>query len=131
MNKLLSDDQLQTFMRQHRPVPPPPAPDLEEQLMNAIACNSQATDFNQLNLAIAKPHRTKRLQSWYIPSTIVAGLLITLSSFHLLIYSKELANANLEFFLETNWNDVTGDPTSNPGSNNSQTDWMLQTSSIR
>jgi len=61
---------------------------------------------------------------WLIPSTIAISLLITWSSSRV----PELANASLESFLETNWNDVTGDTATNPASNNLQNDWTLETS---
>jgi hypothetical protein len=136
MIHLPSDDQkLQAFLRQHRPVPPPAQPDLEEQFMQlitpkAIAFNPNTTH-KQTNLAIAKPKKLNRIrQLWLIPSTIAAGLLITWSSSRLLLPTTELANANLESFLETNWNDVIGDTATNPASNNLQNDWILETHPI-
>lgn len=124
MTKLSSDEQkLQAFMRQHRPVPPPASPDLEEQLMQAIAFNSNTTVNKPINLAIAKSQKPNRVrQRWLIPSTIAAGLLITWSSTRLLIPTSELANASLEAFLETNWNDVIGETAVNPALNNLQND---------
>lgn len=122
MSKQLSDEQrLQAFLRQHRPVPPPASPDLEAQLMKAITHSPQDTVSNQPKLAFAKPQKIIRRQLWLISSTIAAGILIVGSISHLLIPSPEVANANLEFFLETNWNEVIGDP----GNNNLPTDWML------
>jgi hypothetical protein len=130
MSKLPSNDQqLQVFLRKYRPEPPPPLPDLEEQLMLAISCTSKTTAHNQVNLSLTKTPKKIWCTLWLIPSTIAVGLLISWSSIQLLIPSPELANANLESFIETNWNDVTGDPPANP-MNNLQTDWMLQTNSI-
>ncbi len=132
MTKLPSDDQeLQAFLHQHRPVPPPAPPELEEQLMIAITLNNTTTN-KQLNLAIAKTKKPNRVkQFWVIPSSIAAGLLVTWSSLHLLLPATELANANLESFLETNWNDVTGDTAANSNNNNLQNDWILETQPIQ
>lgn len=132
MTKLPSDDQkLQAFLRQYRPVSPPARPDLEEQLMQVIAFNSQTTINKPTNLAIAKPQKPNLVrQLWLIPSTMAAGLLITWSSSHFLLTAPELASNNLEFFLETNWNDVTGETGANPSSNNLPNDWMLETQPI-
>lgn len=115
MTQLSSDDQkLQAFLRQHRPVPPPASPELEEQLMQAIAFDAKTTVDKQTNLALAKSQKPNQARLlWLIPSTIAASLLIIWSSSHLLIPAPELANASLESFLETNWNDVTGETTIN------------------
>lgn len=131
MTKLPSDDQeFQVFLHQHRPVPPPAPPELEKQLMIAITLNNTPTN-KQYNLAIVKTKKPNRVkQFWVIPSTIAAGLLATWSSSHLLLPATELANANLESFLETNWNDVTGDTAANL-TNNLQNDWILETQPIK
>jgi hypothetical protein len=124
MTQLSSDDQkLQAFLRQHRPVPPPASSELEEQLMQAIAFDAKTTDDRQTNLAFAKSQKPNQARLlWLIPSTIAASLVIIWSSSHLLIPAPELANASLESFLETNWNDVTGETTMNPAINNIQND---------
>ncbi|MEO8893698.1 MAG: hypothetical protein ABI417_19600 [Coleofasciculaceae cyanobacterium] len=131
MTKLPSDDQkLQAFLRQHRPVPPPATIDLEEQLMQAIAFNSNTTVNKQTNLVCVKPQKLNLVrQLWLIPSTIAACLLITSSS-HLFFTAPELANASLESFLETNWNDVTGETAANPARNNLLNDWILETKPV-
>lgn len=131
MTQLSSDDQkLQAFLRQNRPTPPPTTSDLEEQIMQAIACTNTTTN-KSTNLAIAKPQKPNRVrQLWLIPSTIAAGLLITSSSVRLLFPTPEASNASLESFLETNWNDVTGETANNPARNNLLNDWILETKSV-
>lgn len=129
MTQLPPDDkQLQEFLRKHCPTPPPAADDLEEQLMKAIA---QQTGDRQANLAntsqntkFVKPNRIRRM--WTGRSAIAAGLLMAMSGYHILMLSTDTArSANLDAFMENNWNEVVGD---RPASlhNTTPLDWMLE-----
>lgn len=115
MTKLPPDDQqLQKFLRRHRPIPPQATPDLEEQLMSRIAI-------------VRKPVR--ELQLWAIPSVIAAALLMAWSGYQALIISPD--SANLEVFLENNWNYVVGEqPLNLQISNTLENDLMLGMNAI-
>lgn len=114
MTQLPPDDkELKAFLHQHRPTPPPPNPELEAQLMIAITNNPHAQ----------KPIRRQRLLA--IASSLAASLLLVWSSSPFLITKPD--NASLEAFLESNWNDVTGQIATNTPSN-IQSDWMLEAS---
>ena len=64
MSKPSTDsDRLIHFLRQHRPVPPPTPPDLEDRIMNAIAVSPQLKTF-------------PKLRRWLIPSATIAAMLI-------------------------------------------------------
>ncbi len=117
MTPLPPDDELQAFLRQYRPTPPPALPELEEQLMIAIASGPHPQ----------QPVRVGR--RWAIPSAIAAGLLV-LSTSRLLMPSLELSNASTEAFLESNWNDLIGPPANTPN-NSPQTDWMFEASTAQ
>lgn len=90
-------DRLVDFLRQHRPVPPSPPPDLEERIMTAVAASPHAKTF---------PHR----RLWLIPSAIAGTLLIAWGSTNLHQQPKPSAAelASLEAFLENTWEDVGG-----------------------
>ncbi|HAA28817.1 MAG TPA: hypothetical protein DDW76_37790 [Cyanobacteria bacterium UBA11369] len=94
-------DRLVDFLRQHRQVPPSPAPDLEQRIMAAVAASPHTKTF---------PHR----RQWLIPSAIVASLLIAWGSTSLLMQPKPSAAelASIEAFLENTWEDF--EPTSEP-----------------
>jgi hypothetical protein len=129
MTQLPPDDkQWQEFLRKHRPTPPPAAANLEDQLMNAICVNSetgsQKGEPHFPNVTSRKPVRIWRL--WAVPSVIAAGLLMALTSSRLLIFSPDSSNASLEAFLETNWNEVVGDTSTNSSSNSVQADLILE-----
>lgn len=110
MNKLPPDDQqLPEFLRQYRPIPPEATPDLEDQLMSKI-------------VTARKPARKR--QMWAVPSMIVAGLLMVFGGYYTLILASD--SANLEAFLESNWNDVLGERTISLQSSNVSGDWMQQ-----
>lgn len=116
MTQLPPDDrQWQEFLRKHRPVPPPAAADLEEQLMNAIERSPQTASSRRL---------------WAVPSALAASLLMAWSGYRTLIPSPALStnSASLEAFLENNWNDVLGETPAPVGSPNNtiQSDWMLE-----
>lgn len=88
-------DRLVHFLQQHRPIPPSPAPDLEQRIITAAVASPQT--------------RTLTYQRfWLIPSVMAASLLIAWGSISLLMHpipnAAELAS--LEKFIENNWDDV-------------------------
>ena len=112
MTRLPPDDKAwQEFLRQHRPEPPAAPADLEEQLMKAVE-KSQPPELNQ--------------QIWAVPPAIVAGLLMLWSGYRALVFFPEPANsANLEIFLENNWNGVVGETSVRTHNNTTEVDWVL------
>lgn len=97
------EQQLQEFLRKHPPTPPPAAPDLEEQLMKAVAESPQIS-----------------VRLWTLPPALVAGLLMILSSYRFLIPIPEPSKAvSIEAFFQDNWNEVMKEtPSSLPHNNN-------------
>lgn len=109
MTQLPPDDrQWKEFLRQHRPVPPPAAPELEERLMQAIE----------------KSPIHRRL--WAVPPALAAGLLMAWSGYRTMIPLPAASNsATLEAFLENNWNSVVGDTLPNSHTSITPDDWMV------
>ena len=112
MTHLPPDDrQWQEFLHKYRPTPPPPAADLEEQLMKSIN-KSQPPVLNQ--------------RLWALPPALAAGLLMAWSGYRLLIPLPDFSNsASLEAFLQDNWNNVVGEKPANSHSNTAQADLIL------
>ena len=99
-----ADRPLTEFLQQHRLPAPPAAPELEDRLMAAI-------DRAQ------KPQRSRsRPVVWLIPPAIAAGLVATLLGYHTLAPAQLTASetANLEAFLETNWQSAVTDAPEDP-----------------
>ncbi|MBW4493679.1 MAG: hypothetical protein KME26_11455 [Oscillatoria princeps RMCB-10] len=95
----IDDQPLVTFLRQHRPAPPPPAPDLEERILAAVANEP----------AHVRQYRHRRL--WIVPPAIAAGVLIAIAGHRLLTPARPSPAeiANLEAFLLTNWDGTVSD----------------------
>lgn len=116
MTQLPPDDkQWQEFLRKHCPTPPPPAVDLEEQLMSAIKTTEPVIN----------------RQPWALPSAIAASLLMAWSGYRILIPLPRSYNASLEAFLENNWNEVVRETSETSQSNSSQVDWILEASAAK
>ncbi|HEY9672362.1 MAG TPA: hypothetical protein V6D11_13020 [Waterburya sp.] len=114
MTELPPDDQQwQEFLRKHRPTPPPEPPDREEQLFKAMEESPQ-------------PVSVQRLWAW--PPALIAGLLMVLSSYRVLIPSPEPTHSTtLEAFVQDNWNEVVGETSPSIQSNPIvQVDWQLE-----
>lgn len=98
--KPFEDDQpLVDFLRQHHPVVPPAAPDLESQILAMV---------NQPQpLAKVIPLRRSRVRPWFLPAGALAtaGLMAGLISYRVLtpvpVNYAELTR--LEAFMESNW----------------------------
>ena len=114
MTHLPPDDrQWQEFLHKHRPIPPPEADDLEEQLMNAVEKSPQ-------------PSISQRFLPW--PPALVAGLVMLLSGYRLLISVPQSSqSAPVEAFLQDNWNEVVGDTSRSVQTHNVvQVDWQFE-----
>ncbi len=99
------DNQLQVFLQAHRVVPPPPATDLEDQIMAAITTESPSvSNSNQGGIQAWLPHLV-----WLsVASTAIVG-----ASLQWMLPSRSYQMAELselELFLESTWLGVTADP---------------------
>jgi hypothetical protein len=128
MSKFSKDDEpLVEFLRQNSPDVPPPAPNLEEQIMAAIEQESSSTEkTRQLS------NRSRRL--WLVPPVlgklsagIAAGLLMTWTGYRVLIPATNTVDTpSLEAFVENNWDGIVGE-IPREQSEGSESDWWLQT----
>lgn len=108
------DKRLVEFLRQHRGHVPPSAPDLESQIMQAVAS--------------APPQGRRKI--WLLPSAIVASLLVTWAGYRVLVpHTASTASTNtaeLEAFLATNWDSVVaGETPASSSSQDAEADWLL------
>lgn len=88
MNNPHDDHHLVDFLRQHRPTPPPVAPDLEEQIF-------LATNYN--------PPKSPR--QWLLPSALAASLFAMWGVYHIFLPPRSVQTAsNLDAFVANNWN---------------------------
>jgi hypothetical protein len=112
MTQLPPDDkQWKEFLQQYRPAPPPTPDGFEERLMKAVD---------------QSPHPLLSRRLWALPPALVAGLLMAWSGYRTLVPISEPSNsANVETFLEDNWNGVVGETLVSSQSNSTQTDWLL------
>jgi ferric-dicitrate binding protein FerR (iron transport regulator) len=80
------DHDLVSFLRQHRSNPPPAAPDLEDQILQAL------------------PARSRR-HLWIVPSAIAASLVGAIVSYQVLRPTppEPVDTASIESFMESNW----------------------------
>jgi hypothetical protein len=111
------DEEWQEFLHKHRPIPPPAPFDLEDQLMKAVEKSPQ-------------PSINQRLLP--CPPALIAGLLMLLSSYRLLIAAPESSRANVETFLQDSWNEVVGDTSPQLQTHDVvQVNWQLETNGAR
>lgn len=93
------DRALAEFLRSHRPLPPPPAPDLEARILAEIA--------------VAPPPRSLWGNPWQRTGAL-AALLATLLAIGTGLYLRDRASAmalaELETFMETSWQGTVGKP---------------------
>ena len=96
MTQFSQDDRLVKFLRQHTSNAPPAAPDLEQQIMKAVAASPQQS-------ALVR-------RQWIVPSAIAAGVLISWTCYRALTPAKPTAAevAGLETFMESNWDGALG-----------------------
>lgn len=109
------EESLVEFLRQYRPIAPPPAPDLEAQILKAV---------ESLPVRESSPFwvRLARRPLWLVPASVAAGLLLSANFARLLMPQSPSAAemASLESFLATNWDGVVN------GSSlpDSSSDWL-------
>ena len=114
MTQFPDDDKpLLEFLRQHRGHVPPSAPDLESQIMQAVA---------------SAPLQGRR-KMWILPSALVASLLVTWAGYRVLVpntaSTASTNTAELEAFLATNWDSVVGETPASSSSQDPEADWLL------
>ena len=132
MNQFPNDDErtaspeenrLVDFLRQNRSSVPPAAPDLEERLMSKIqAISPVGTPAGSRRSLQRRVGRLRRL--WIASPAIAAGLLIAWASQRALLPSQPNAAevANLETFIENNWDGVVGNNEINSGVPNTESE---------
>lgn len=125
MTQFPPDDQpLVDFLRQHRPLPPPPALDLEQRLLATLGETPQPKGTTVLERSRAVVSRSSRSARslWLVPPAIVAGLLVTWTAerFWLPSNPSPAEVSSLEAFMENNWQgSVTHEPEFDSGPTNS------------
>ncbi len=107
MSRFSEDDlKLAEFLKRHQPVVPAAKPDLEDQLMSAIASTPQP----RLTI-IATNRSTAKVQSrilWAVPSAIAAGLVAMVFSYRPFAPVSQPSAAEvaeLQNFIESTWRD--------------------------
>jgi hypothetical protein len=110
------DERLVKFLRQHRPSVPPAAPGLEDQIMQAVASSGS--------------HYPVRRRLWVVPPVaIAAGVLIAWVGHQVLTPPMATVDpANLEAFLEDNWDGVVSETPEVIASEPNESDWLLEAS---
>lgn len=129
MNKSPHDgDRLAQFLREHRPDVPPPAADLEEQIMAAVESSdlpaSDPTESNKEKVISLFPPLKRQKKLWFVPPAIAASLLLSWTGYHLLFPTKTVDTASLESFVESNW-DVLVSENYEARDDGSELDWYL------
>jgi len=99
MSSFPDDPRLTQFLKQHRPVVPPAAADLEDRILTLVHAEA-----NTLPLKPARPRSRHRLL-WFVPSAIAAGIVATLISHQPLQPTppSEAETAELQSFIESSW----------------------------
>ncbi|GAC1460383.1 MAG: hypothetical protein NVS2B14_04610 [Chamaesiphon sp.] len=94
MNKFQKDEQhLVEFLRQHKGAVPLGAPNLEEQILQAVASLPQ--------------QYFRRQQLWFVPPVIAAGLLLGWAGYRIVTpFVAPVDTVGLQAFLENNWDSV-------------------------
>lgn len=103
MSRFSEDDlKLTEFLKRHQPVVPSAKPELEAQLMSAIASTPQS----RLTV-VSKAHIQRRIL-WAVPSAIAAGLLamvVNHRTFAPVSQPSPAEVAELQTFIENTWQD--------------------------
>ncbi|MBL1176079.1 hypothetical protein [Pantanalinema sp. GBBB05] len=95
------DPRLSEFLRQYRPPLPPESPELEEELMAAIAATPHEMQMPKLRIM------PRRSPLWLIPPVVAAGLVGTVISARLFAPPSNPEFANLETFIEDSYAPVS------------------------
>ncbi len=103
MSRFSEDDlKLTEFLKRHQPVVPAANPDLEDQLMSAIASTPQP------RLTVVSKAPVQRRILWAVPSAIAAGLVAVVVShrpFAPVSQPSAAEVAELQNFIESTWDD--------------------------
>lgn len=103
------------FLRENRPVPPPPQSDLEQQLMESIEVQS------------IQERRRRYKFNWTIPSAIATGFLFTSVSLSWKTPRIAIEPNDLEMFLVNNWNYTLNNHHNDTVLDESETSLLLST----
>jgi len=112
------DDRLVEFLRQHRPAPPPAAPNLEIQILASIDAGSK----------LPVPHRRSRPRQWLATSALAASALIVLGGWvgWRTRWQPDTTMATVDEFLTETWyGSVYGDDTTRLALDTAQPDWIF------
>ncbi len=109
-----SEDELKLteFLKRHQPVVPAANPDLEEQLMSAIASTPQP------RLTVVSKAPVQRRILWAVPSAIAAGLVAMVVShrtFAPVSQPSAAEVAELQNFIESTWDDSVAEQSVSEG----------------
>ncbi|MCY7393409.1 MAG: hypothetical protein LH647_18515 [Leptolyngbyaceae cyanobacterium CAN_BIN12] len=103
MSRFSEDDlKLTEFLKRYQPVVPAANPDLEEQLMSAIASTPQS------RLTVVSNTPVQRRILWAVPPAIAAGLLamvVNHRTFAPVSQPSPAEVAELQTFIESTWQD--------------------------
>ena len=107
MSRFSEDDlPLTEFLKRHQPVVPAANPDLEDQLMSAIASTPQP------RLALISTSQVQRRILWAVPSAIAAGLVAMVVShrtFAPVSQPSAAEVAELQTFIESTWQESSAE----------------------
>ncbi|MBF2020574.1 MAG: hypothetical protein IGR93_10815 [Hydrococcus sp. C42_A2020_068] len=120
MNQFPDDDeQLVSFLKQYRPVPPQARADMEAQLMELVTREPPP------------PPRHPHQFFWLVSSAMAGSLLLAVGSYRWLNPSPQVATnqQELEAFLVDSWNGAIEETsvTSPTTTHTSEADWLLMT----
>lgn len=114
-NRFTHDEQQQliSFLKAYRPVPPTASKSLEERLMKRIE---------------QEPITSKYSSSWrwIVPSTLAASLLLLWGGYSLFFPKPQMvaSSEELESFLMENWTDTMGESSVTSGINSTDVNWF-------
>lgn len=113
MSRFSEDDlKLTEFLKRHQPVVPAANPDLEDQLMSAIASTPQP------RLTVVSKAPVQRRILWAVPSAIAAGLVAVVVShrpFAPVSQPSAAEVAELQNFIESTWDDSVAEQSVSEG----------------
>lgn len=101
-----------SFLRQNRPIPPHAKPDLEQRIMDSIQPRSN----REQKLCVK--------YTWTIPKVIATGFLLTSVNFGIRTPRIAVEPKDLENFLVNNWNDIL-DHDHHAAAGEAETYWLL------
>ncbi len=94
------DEKLVEFLKEYRPLPPPPKSSLEDELIELIESEPVISGYSA--------H-----WRWLLPSTLAASLVLFLGMYRVLSPTPQMAQVSpeeLEGFLVESWTGIVGEP---------------------